>query len=144
MPMPSASVIRLRPSMLLVCSYCALVALSCGASWESQLSLSWQLVASVSASGYGVYLMLRYALLRHPLSITALSYQQNNQSWMVRLNRENWFPVDLLPQTWVTRYFIVLHVKTQTRRCVALLVKDNVVGGMFHTLQRSLMVHSSH
>ena len=139
MPTPSASMITLRPSRLLVCLCFALVTVSCGASWQSQLSLPWLLVATLSATGYGVYLMTRYALLKHPLSITALSFQRQNQSWMVCLNRQRWLSVKLLPETLVTRFFIVLQVRCEGKRHVALLVQDNLMHGLFSTLQRQLL-----
>ena len=139
MPSSSASVIRLRPSRILVCVFFIFVAMSCGASWESQLPSFWHLVVSVSACGYGIYLMLRYALLRHSMSITAISFQQSTQSWMVCINRAHWLSATLLPQTWVTRFFIVLQVQCGGKRHVALLVPDNVTQGLFTALQRQLL-----
>jgi len=132
--------ISLQASVLLLLCYIALAVIAAAALWQAQLTLLWHFSASSLLLMYSSYVILRYSLLLHPLSVVGLSYCASDDSWIAHFRNQRALPVTLSSRTIVTRHWVLLHVQSERRRYIAMVVTDSLSRDLFRQLRRHLML----
>lgn len=132
--------IGLHPSRLLLFVYLVITLVVQMALWQAALPLVWHIAASVLLLVYVTYLIIRYGLLRHPLSVVGLSYQASQDDWTVYLKNKQMLSVSVTQETRVTRFCVLLQLQSSHRRHVAIVMADSVTPCVFRRLRAYLLL----
>jgi hypothetical protein len=134
----SSQYINIYPSKLLLLFYTMIAITVEIALTQIHLPLLWHTAGFVLLCLYITYLIMRYSLLKHPLSVTGLSYQRDTDKWIVFLRNKKMLDVKISTKTRVTRHWILLELHSKNRDHTAILTIDSIPTKLWSALKAYL------
>jgi len=134
----SSQYINIYPSKLLLLFYTMIAITVEIALTQIHLPLLWHTACFALLCLYITYLIMRYSLLKHPLSVTGLSYQRDTDKWIVFLRNKKMLDVKISTKTRVTRHWILLELHSKNRDHTAILTIDSIPTKLWSALKAYL------